>query len=145
MRTATVLLLTALCLWAPGSAEAATLQFDLKIKGTSTTVTGQKFKFTGTGTMTVDDKTGQFSFNASLSNGTTLNGTGVAGLGKNMFANLNFNQGPASGVGVISGKVPASRASFKGKFTVGTPNRLGSPPSGFVHTVGSISGKLAPL
>jgi hypothetical protein len=132
--------LTAATLFAPAAACAAVLNYNVTVKGTSTTLNGQKFRFTGEGTMTVDDKTGAATFNIALNNGTTIDGAGTAGAGtKNVFANIEIDQtGGAEGVGIIAGKLKNAGARFQGKFTVGIPNRLGPAPGGFVYTTGTI-------
>ena len=140
-RSAVAITLFALACLEVSPASAATRSYRVSMKGTSTTLSGQKFKFTGTGTMSVDETTGQLTFNASLSNGTTISGTGVAGVGKNLFGNITFTQNGASGIGLITGKASADRRSFSGKFTVGIPDRLGPAPGGFVSSAGTISGQ----
>jgi hypothetical protein len=122
-------------------ASAASITYSVSLKGTTRTLGGQKFQFTGTGTMTVDDQTGDLTFTANLSNGTTLQGTGIAGASpKVFFANINFTQGPANGIGLIDGKIKREGAKITGKFNVGTPDRLGPAPGGFVYSTGRITG-----
>lgn len=140
-RSALPLTLLALGCLGANPASAATRSYRASTMGTGTTLSGQKFKFTGSGTMSIDDTTGQATFNANLSNGTTINGIGLAGVSKNMFANISFTQNGASGIGTIIGKASADRRSFSGKFTVGIPDRLGPAPGGFVSSAGTISGQ----
>lgn len=129
----------AVALLRPAAAENVT--YSLSIKGTSRTLAGQEFKFTGTGTMTVDDQTGAVTFNANLSNGTSLQGNGTAGANpKIFFAKIDFTQGPATGVALIDGKVKRQGAKITGKFNVGIPDRLGPAPGGFVYTTGTLTG-----
>jgi hypothetical protein len=123
----------------PLPARAATHTYHVTMKGVSSTLSGQKFSFTAAGSMTIDDVTGDLNFTANVSNGTTLNGTGVAGVGKNVFGNIAFNQNGASGIGVIAGKASPDRKKFSGKFNVGIPNRLGPSPGGFVNSTGTIA------
>lgn len=122
-------------------ASAATLTYSVTLKGTTRTLDGQKFKYTGNGTLTVDDQTGEVTFTANLSNGTTLEGTGIAGASaKVFFANIDFTQGPATGVGLLDGKIKREGAKITAKFNVGIPNRLGPAPGGFVYTTGNLTG-----
>lgn len=140
-RSAARITLVALTCLAAGTASAATRSYRVSMKGTSATLSGQKFPFTSSGTVSIDDTTGQLTFNANLSNGTTINGTGVAGVGKNLFGNISFTQSGASGIGLITGKASADRRSFAGKFTGGIPDRLGPAPGGFVSSAGTSSGQ----
>jgi len=128
-------------LLAAGAARAGALQFSVNIRGVSTTLAGQRFRFTGQGTLTVDENTGQFTLTMALSNGLTLNGTGVMGAGRNVFGTFTFDMAGSQGSGVINGRANQDRTRFNGKFTVGSPNRLGPAPNGFVFSTGNIAAR----
>ena len=67
--------------------------------------------------------------------------TGVADVGMSLLGNITFSQNSARGIGLITGKAPAVRRSFSGKFTTRMPERLGLAPGGFVSSAGTISGQ----
>lgn len=129
-----------------------TATFDCELKGTSETFGGEKFKFTGTGTMTIDEVTGTLTFSFNLSNGLTFGGTGTAAVTEKgrVFGVIDLSQsttsiaglslGGAEGSAVVDGKAKTDGSSFSAKITAGIPNRLGPPPAGFVLSKMSVKG-----
>jgi hypothetical protein len=118
--------------------------YDVVLKGTSETFAGEKFPFTGVGTMTIDEGNGLLSFNLQLSNGLGFTGDGQAAVTERgrVFASVDLESGSSSifglplgaieGVAVVDGKTKRDRSSFSVKMTAAIPNRQGPPPQGFV-------------
>jgi hypothetical protein len=129
-----------------------TTTYDVVLKGTSETFAGEKFPFTGVGTMTIDEGNGLLSFNLQLSNGLSFTGNGQAAVTERgrVFASVDLESGSSSilglplgiieGVAVIDGKTKRDRSSFSVKMTAAIPNRLGPPPQGFVLSKMSAKG-----
>ena len=135
--------LLAVCLLAAcDCAKAAVTNYAVTIKGTSSTLAGQKFKFTATGTMTWDNVSGSNIFTVSTSAGLVFDGVGTMGNGKKAFAAVQFGTGGTNGCAVFSGKFDKTMSKFNGKFYASVPNRLGPAPSGFVFTTGSMKATL---
>lgn len=113
-------------------------------KGVSKTTFGDAFGFTGKGTMTVDDATGEFSYSLELSNGLTFEGEGqlhytskdeVHAVGTTMSGNV-------VGTVIFTGKLKQNGNKFAaGKMYAAVPNRLGSGMNGFVFSTAKLSGK----
>ncbi len=127
--------------WLAEPAHAATRSFSFTLKGLSKTTAGEKFKYTGSGSLAFDDQTGAFTYSVELSNGLTFEGDGQGALtSKNeLFAVGNSAAGGISGTVLFVGKLKGSK--LKGKFTAAIPNRLGPPPAGFVLSTAAINGK----
>ena len=128
----------------PARAEVRT--YNVTMKGVSNTTSDDKFKFTGTGTLSFDDVAGTFSYSIELSNGLTFAGSdGVSGVsGKNkVFAVASSSSGGINGTAIFVGKIKSAGKKFSAKVTAAIPNRLGPPPAGFVLTTGKVSGTLA--
>ena len=126
--------------WWTGPAAAASRTFDVTLKGVSKTVGGDRFKYTGEGTMSIDDVSGTFDYDIQLSNGLTFSGSGNAAVTEKneVFAVATTTSGGISGSVVFVGKLKGSK--FKGKLTAAVPNRIGPPPAGFVLSTAKISG-----
>lgn len=126
--------------------------YDVVLKGTSETFAGEKFPFTGVGTMTIDEGNGLLSFNLQLSNGLSFTGDGQAAVTERgrVFASVDLESGASGllglplgtieGVAVVDGKTKRDRSSFSVKMTAAIPNRLGPPPQGFVLSKMSAKG-----
>jgi len=113
--------------------------YNVTLKGTSKTLTGGKFPFTATGTMTWDSVTGQMSFNVTTSVAVNFTGTGILANGpKGCFGLTTLDSGSAEGEAVFSGKFSKDNTKFSGKFYAGSPNRIGPAPGGFVFTSGTV-------
>ena len=127
-----------------GALAGADLTYNVKLKkGVSNTVAGQAFKFTGKGTMTVNETTGKFTYSLKLSNGLTFAGSGeLARTTKNqVYAKSTTMSGGIEGVVIFTGKMAAGDKKFKaGKMYAAVPNRLGAPPAGFVYSTAKLSG-----
>ena len=115
-------------------APAASVVFDTSLAGTSETFQGQKFAFTGEGTMTIDDVAGTLAYSFQLNNGFTFAGTGNAAVTAKgrIFGVVTTESNGIMGSAVVEGKASAKRDKFAVKITAAIPNRLGPPPSGFV-------------
>ncbi|NKB87786.1 MAG: hypothetical protein GKS06_06155 [Acidobacteria bacterium] len=129
-----------------GALSGADLTYSIKLKsGVSKTVFGDAFKFTGKGTMTVNEATGAFSYSIELSNGLTFEGEGeLARSTKNeVFAKSTTTSGGIDGVVIFTGKMAGGDKKFKaGKMYAAIPNRLGAAPTGFVYSTAKLSGTL---
>ena len=121
-------------LFAPSRAPAATQGFDCTLKGVSETFNGEKFPYTGTGTMTFDDVAGTVNYSFTLSNTLTFEGTGTAALTPKgrIFGVVNTNSGGINGSAIIEGKAAKDGSKFAAKIVAAIPNRLGPAPGGFV-------------
>ncbi|MCB9881090.1 MAG: hypothetical protein H6834_04810 [Planctomycetes bacterium] len=108
--------------------------FVAALKGKSETFDGQKFPYTGVGTLTIDEATGALSYSFDLSNGLTFAGTGTAAITSKgrIFGIVDTSSGGIMGSVIIEGKTDANRQKFSVKMTAAIPNRLGPPPGGFV-------------
>lgn len=119
--------------------------YDVKLKkGVSKTTFGDSFKFTGSGTMTVNDVTGEFSYSIDLSNGLTFEGEGVLHYTANneVHAVATSGSGGISGTVIFTGVLKADGRQFKkGKLYAATPNRLGGGMDGFVFSSAKLTGK----
>ena len=118
----------------PSPAPAESLGFSSTLRGVSETFTGQKFKFTGVGTMSFDDVAGTVSYSFLLSNGLTFAGTGTAAVTPKgrIFGVVTTQSAGIAGSAVIEGKAAKDRRKFSVTIAAAIPNRLGPPPSGFV-------------
>ena len=114
---------------------AAFTNYLFTIKGVTLTLTGDRFKFTASGTMTWDRVSGQMSFATVTSAGVPFSGIGYLGTGKKAFATCSFSSG-VNGNAVFIGKFDKTLEKFKGSYRAASPNRLGPTPEGFVHTKG---------
>lgn len=127
------------------AASAAEVVYDITLKrGRSQTTFGDAFPFTGKGTLTVDDVTGEFEYEIELSNGLTFSGSGVAASTTKgeLFATSTTMSDGIEGVLIFTGKLKKNGARIKaGKLAVAVPNRLGPPPAGFVYSTAKITGK----
>jgi hypothetical protein len=123
----------------------AETEYDITLKkGVSKTTMGDAFPFTGKGTMTVNEGTGEFSYSIKLSNGLTFEGSGdIARTSKDeVFGTATTVSGGLAGTIIITGKVKKGGAKFAGgKLYAAVPNRLGAPPDGFVYTTAKLTGK----
>ena len=119
---------------APSRTTAATLGFDATLKGVSETFDGDKFPYTGTGTMTFDDVAGTVDYSFQLSNGLTFSGTGTAAVTPKgrIFGVVDTSSNGINGSAVIEGKAKKDGSKFTAKIFAAIPNRLGPPPGGFV-------------
>lgn len=113
---------------------AANVVFDCTLKGKSETFGGQKFKFTGAGTMTIDDVAGTLTYSFALSNGLTFSGQGTAAITEKgrVFGSVDTSSPGIDGVAVVEGAASKDRRKFTVKIAAAIPNRLGAPPQGFV-------------
>ncbi len=122
------------------------LTYDIRFKGVSRTLTGEKFKFTAQGTMNWNPTTGEVSFDTTTSAGVHFTGTGTLAMGEKGLAfgltQITFGEGPSIGSAVFTGKFKKGTAKFSGKVTAGSPSRLGPPPDGFVLTTGKVKAAL---
>lgn len=134
---------------AAAGAEAARgiTSFSVFVKGTSETTQDDKFKFTGFGSVTIDEGSGQLTYNLLLSTKLAVNGSGVVAVSEknNIYGLIDTQSGTTvtggfSGSGILDGKVDRNRTRFKGTLVVAVPNRLGPAPGGFVLTTMKIGG-----
>jgi hypothetical protein len=118
-------------------------QYTIVLKGSTLTLDGQKFAFTATGNMWWEQTSGAVYFNVTSSAGPTFTGTGTMANGvKGAFATTTFDMGTSGGTAVFLGKFSKDLSTFSGKFTAGSPDRLGPAPGGFVYTSGSVKAEL---
>ena len=119
--------------------------YTFTMKGTSTTLANQKFKFTASGTMTWNSTTGDVAFNVATSANASFEGAGTLAYSpKGSYGGTSFDA-PASGatgVAVFSGAFNKTKTKFTGNFQAASPNRLGPAPGGFVFTTGSVTAAL---
>lgn len=123
------------------SALAAPVVWDVEMKGTSKTFDRQKFPFTGVGTMTWDQDTGDVSFDMDVDPSGPFDGDGtlvVISNGKTVYGVVTFNAGVQEAQAIFTGKLKKNGQKFAGKFTAASPGRLGPPPGGFVLTTGKV-------
>lgn len=130
--------------FAPSRTPAATLGFDATLKGVSETFNGDKFPYTGTGTMTFDDVAGTVTYSFQLSNGLTFSGDGTAAVTAKgrIFGVVSAGSPGIDGSAVIEGKANKDRTKFNAKIFAAIPNRLGPPPNGFVISKIKVKGTL---
>lgn len=143
IRTTFLAAAAAILLFAPAPDAAAAFTYNTTLSGTSETFTGQKFKFTGTGTMSFDDVASTVTYSFLLSNGLTFAGTGqsaVTAKGR-ILGLVNSSSGGYTGSAVIQGSATKDRKKFTVKIVAAIPNRLGLPPQGFVLSTITAKGK----
>ncbi len=127
---------------------AQVINFDMNMDGLSTTLAGEMFPFTATGTGTLDPMTGQFSFNVTTSAGVTFTGDGIMGIGPTGLAfattTLQSLDPVSTGTAVIDGQINVDTLELAGNIVAGIPDRLGPAPFGFVRTTGTFTATMAP-
>ena len=124
-------------------AHAAEVTWDIEMKGKSRTMGGDKFPFSGEGTMTWDQVTGVVTFALTTPAG-PWNGAGtmaVADNGKTVYGLVTFQAGGGDASAIFSGKLKKKGERFAGKFQAASPTRLGPTPGGFVLTTGKVKGE----
>lgn len=135
-----------LTLLLPTAAAAEPAVYSVSVyAGRSKTTAGETFEFTGEGTLTVDDVTGDFTYEVALSNGLTFIGSGMAAetVNGDLFAASSTESDGIEGVLIFTGKLKNNgKRITNGKLTVAIPNRLGPAPDGFVMTTAKLKGRL---
>jgi len=113
------------------------------LKGKSRTMAGDTFPFSGDGTMTWDQVTGDVTFDLTTPAG-PWSGAGTMALaenGKTVYGLVTFLAGGEASA-IFTGKLKKNGARFSGKFQAASPTRLGSTPGGFVLTTGKVKGNV---
>jgi len=120
------------------SSGADVTSFNMVFKGKTTTLAGEKFRFTATGTMSISNANGAIHF-AGSTPALHFSGTGTIGTGKVAVATTTFDLGAGGkGVAVFIGKFRKNGTVFVGKCYAGAPARLGPEPDGYVYTDGRV-------